>query len=379
MAQTNSLPLIASVFGPVLLGAAVACSEDLYQRKLYENFDGGTFSETGGLYYRDNEEQRAGVAEFQSEIKRNGTGSIKLTVRPNCEEALVRCSERAEIWEHTRLRVPYDRGVWYGFAVKFGAPHPVNDERYLIAQWKREIGPTAQGDFSPFLGFRYTGGNLSVTVETNHDSSGSTRALNGICPDGTSPVWLRPETRQMRVLAVAPPDWDPSSEYRYRYCTPKVTITDRGAKLPHPSKGWMHFAVYSQPDPDGSGHIEIFSDGEWIVTVRGAIGHADEGLGKNQYFKFGPYRDGTSENWVMYYDDFVRSSRCEDVLGDAEKCSRVHALTGPKSPLSASEQKRCSDAPEARCTISSDTHDKSTANLESPESPKFSGPETASD
>ena len=93
------------------------------------------------------------------------------------------CSERAEIWEKTKARVPYNRGVWYGFAVKFADPVPSGDHRYLIAQWKREIGPTAKGDFSPFLALRLNNGKLFATVETNYVAppKGATDGTAGSC------------------------------------------------------------------------------------------------------------------------------------------------------------------------------------------------------
>ena len=43
-----------------------------------------------------------------------------------------------------------------------------DDHRYLIAQWKREIDPGAEGDFSPFLALRMRQGKLFATVETNY-------------------------------------------------------------------------------------------------------------------------------------------------------------------------------------------------------------------
>ena len=51
-------------------------------------------------------------------------GALKLSIKPLCPHAERFCSERAEIWEKTKLRVPYDEGVWYGFAVKFADPVP---------------------------------------------------------------------------------------------------------------------------------------------------------------------------------------------------------------------------------------------------------------
>ncbi|AWK89798.1 polysaccharide lyase [Azospirillum thermophilum] len=303
--------------------SASAQAGDAAAQVLRDGFDAPGFAEAGGLYYRENDEQAAGTVEFQSEVRRSGAGALKLTVRSLCPAGHPTCSERAEIWEKTPLRVPYDTPVWYGFAVRFADPIPTDDHRYLIAQWKREIGPGAQGDFSPYLGFRFSGGRLYVTVETNHHPGLPVSPRSGSCPVGAVPVWLRPETNQMRALVVRPKDWASADAERFTGCTDKITVIDRGNELPDVAGGWIHFAVLSKPGPDGTGHIEIFANGRWIVTVKGMIGHADAGLGGNQYFKFGPYRDGAPDVWTLYYDDFVRSPTCEDVLGRAGQCRMI--------------------------------------------------------
>ncbi len=174
----------------LLCGAAFAESP---AAKLYDGFDGPDFSPAGGLYYRDNFEQSAGTVEFQNAIKLNGDGALKLSVKPLCAADDDGCSERAEIWEKTELRVPYDQGVWYGFAVKFADPIPADDHRYLIAQWKREIDPGAEGDFSPFLALRMRNGKLFATVETNYVAPGKSEVQSGDsgCKDGGAPVWYQ--------------------------------------------------------------------------------------------------------------------------------------------------------------------------------------------
>jgi Polysaccharide lyase len=292
---------------------------------LRDGFEAGDFAPEGGLYYRDNAEQRAGSVEFQSDDVRSGTAALRLTVRPLCPVGSDGCSERAEIWEETDLRVPYDTPVWYGFSVKFGDPVPTDEHRYLIAQWKREIGPEAEGDFSPYLGFRMTNGKLFLTVETNHFAPTVPPTGAGIatCPAGQTPVWLRPETNQMRVLVAADPSFSSADDPRFDACTDQTVAVTHGNPLPSPQDGWIDFAILSRPGPDGSGHVEVFANGLPIVTVRGRIGHADFGLGENQYFKFGPYRDGAPETWTMIYDDFVRSPDCMDVLRDAALCAAV--------------------------------------------------------
>ncbi len=286
---------------------------------LVDGFEGTDFADEGGLYYKENFEQSAGSVEFQTAVARNGGGALKLTVNPLCKTSGDECSERAEIWEKTELRVPYDQGVWYGFAVKFGDPVPSDDHRYLIAQWKREIDEGAVGDFSPFLALRLNKGKLFATVETNFHAGapGIGPGKGGTCAEGTTPVWLRPDTNQMRALVATSADWAQDNSALFQSRTDKIMVTDRGNKIPDPGSGWIDFAIYTKPGPGGDGHIEVFANDKWVVTVKGHIGHADKGLGQNQYFKFGPYRAGHEGEWTLYYDDFRRSPRCADVLKGA--------------------------------------------------------------
>ncbi len=307
----------------LLAGLGTASAED-WKKKLADGFEGTDFSESGGLYYRENFEQSAGTVEFQQEVKRTGNGALKLSVKPICGESSDGCSERAEIWEKTALRVPYDQGVWYGFAVKFADPIPNDDHRYLIAQWKREIDPGAEGDFSPFLALRLNNGKLFATVETNYHPPVTTET------DGTpadcgwqTRVWPRPGTNQMRALVATDANWGPDDGGLFSACTDRITVTNRGNALPSPDSGWIDFAILTKPGPDGDGHIEIFANNKWIVTVKGHIGHKDNGLGPHQYFKFGPYRAAAADEWSLYYDDFRRSARCADVLEDASACAGI--------------------------------------------------------
>lgn len=314
--------VVVVAFAGLLAGSVLA--EGGSSQKLVDGFDEADFSPEGGLYYRNNAEQAAGRYELQSAVKRTGTGALELSVRPLCATNDDECSERAEIWEKTALRVPYEEPVWFGFAMKLADPVPQDDHRYLMAQWKREIGPEAEGDFSPFLALRLDRGKMFFTVETNYIAGGPVRqgGVAGTCPAGSTPVWFRPETRQMRALAAAGADWAAKDMAEFPDCTDKISIVTHNP-LPEASTNWVDFAIYSHPDPDGKGRIEIFADKVWIATVSGHIGHGDLGLGKNQYFKFGPYRAGTTGIWTVYYDDFRRSPDCIDVLGDEKACAAI--------------------------------------------------------
>ena len=314
-----------AMFLASVLSSAEAIADDTTNAKLFDSFDGEGFSPLGGLYYKDNAEQRSGSFEFQKDVSLDGKGALKLTVRPGCGARSEDCSERAEIWERPHLRVPYDQAVWYGFAVKFADPIPQDDHRYLIAQWKREIDPGAPGDFSPFLAFRMTKGKLFATLETNHFPAVSSEPedTSARCQQDLTRVWLRPDTNQMRALVATDGNWEQEDGALFNSCTDKITVIDRGNKLPTPDSGWIDFAVMTKPGPDGSGHIEIFANGKWVVTIKGYVGHDDPPLGDNQYFKFGPYRAAGKTEWTLYYDDFRRSPDCADVLRDPAACALI--------------------------------------------------------
>ncbi|MCV3735711.1 polysaccharide lyase (plasmid) [Rhizobium sp. TRM96647] len=306
-----------------------AVPKPAFEAALADGFEGDDFSPAGGLYYRRNAEQRAGFYEFQREVTRGSAGALKLGVRPAPVPGR-HGSERAEVWERTALRVPYERAVWYGFSVRFGEPIPQADHRHLIAQWKREIGPSARGDYSPFLAFRLVRGRLFATVETTlHPADLAT-------PDSpaATPAWLRRDADQMRALVATDDGWGDGDGSLFSARTGRIVVTDRGSRLPAPDSGWIDFAVMTRPGLDGSGQIELFANGRWVVTVRGDIGHDDAGLGTHQYFKFGPYRSAAAGEWTLYFDNFRRSMRAEDVL-DPRALAAYRAAGAPDRPATA--------------------------------------------
>jgi hypothetical protein len=124
----------------------------------------------------------------------------------------------------------------------------------------------------------------------------------------------RAQANQTRFLVATSTGANPSSFGDYNTCAPDLQVTARGGVLPKAEPRWIDFVFKVKPGPRGGGEIEVFANQAWIVSIKGNIGHEAPGLGLNQYFKFGPYRDGgQKDNWQVFYDDFRRGPACEDV------------------------------------------------------------------
>ena len=285
--------------------------------RLADDFELGDFAPDGGLYYKDNFEQSAGTVTFQSDDVRNGAAALQLTIEPMCPQNRG-CSERAEVWERPEVLARYDSPVWYGFSMKLADPVPEDDHRYVMAQWKRQIIPGAEKDYSPFLALRLDKGRLVLTIDSDTLSVhplGSAGRETG-CLAGEAPVNDRIEYGQTRAL-VAYEEGMPVSDWRFvNGCTGDLEVIRHAAGLPPAHSGWIDFAFMIQTGPDGGGRIEIIANDLWIATVKGRIGHEGEGLGDKQYFKFGPYRAAHETDWTILYDRFRRGPRCEDVASE---------------------------------------------------------------
>ena len=120
---------------------------------------------------------------------------------------------------------------------------------------------------------------------------------------------------QTRALVAAEASWRPEDGGIFNACTGAIQIIPRGGILPPANSGWIDFVIFSKPGPGGDGRIEIIANNQWVASVTGQIGHQGEGLGPNQYFKFGPYRAGHSGEWRLYFDNFRRGPDCSDVTG----------------------------------------------------------------
>lgn len=313
---------------PALASRSLASDVNGRDTVLYDGFEGTDFAPGGGLYYKNNREQGAGSHSFQSEVVRSGKGAVDLSVRPQCPPDNELCSERAEVWEKPDILVRYGDPVWYAFSMKMAEPIPPERHRYVMAQWKREIDPGAMGDYSPLLALRLMEGRLAVTIDTDtgaYAAIGTAERPTG-CKPGEAAAAAPDEFNQFRSLVAIEPGGGDAVASGFAGCTPDLIVTPRGGTLPSLASGWIDFVFQVKPGPQGDGRIDIFTNGQWIATVTGKIGHEGPQLGEHLYFKFGPYRAGRDNVWRIYYDEFRRGPACSDVA-PATLCAAMTAET----------------------------------------------------
>lgn len=286
---------------------------------LRDSLDGPDFAESGGLYYRENYEQSAGKVEFQKEVKRSGEGALKLSIKPLCGASSDGCSERAEIWKRPRCASPTMKAS--GTVSPSNSPTRSRRTTTVISSpnGSARSTPAPRAISSPFLALRIRNGKLFATVETNYIQPTAQPASNGSAGDmrvridpglawGQKPIRCGPGRHRGWLDARG---WRDLRGLHRRHSGDRSRTRHRHAVRPGPELRHL-------PEKPGGrlGHIEIFANGKPVVTVKGHIGHADKGLGENQYFKFGPYRAAHTTSGRSIYDDFRRSPNCADVLTD---------------------------------------------------------------
>ncbi|MGK9232174.1 polysaccharide lyase [Inquilinus limosus] len=201
--------------------------------------------------------------------------------------------QRAELWLQSTEPAGADR--WFGFSFRIDGPAATADgNRLVIGQWKQN------GSRSPFLAQRFKNGAFHLTVEQAGPLPGQQCRVLVAWQDGYDFSDF-PGRRSFlhggadELGAELPTD-------RSADCSRGLAI-DRRAPLPSPFGAWVdmvvHLRVAGRPDD----LVEVWADGEPVVTVRGPIGFPDGG---NQYFKFGPYRDPAETPLVVRLDNFTR-------------------------------------------------------------------------
>ena len=209
--------------------------------------------------------------------------------------------QRAELW----LRETESKGtdLWYGFSFRIDAPPApeADSRRLLVGQWKQA------GQYSPFLGQRFRNRKFYLTVEQDGPARLQQCRVLVAWEDGYDFSDFPPHRSFLHdgfdaSGARLPPDYTTD-------CATGLSI-DREASLPSPYGAWVDMVVHIKVDAQPDDRIEVWANGQRIVTVRGRLGYRDSG---RQYFKIGPYRDPADTPVVAHLDNFGLGHSFEEV------------------------------------------------------------------
>ena len=264
---------------------------------LIDGFDGTTdFAEGGGLYYKKNFEQSAGSVEFQSEVTSERRGRAEAERQAALPERIrIPAANGRRSGRRPTLRVPYDQGVWYGFAVKFADPIPHRRSSLSDRPMEARDRPRRGRRFQPVPGVAPAQRQAVRHRRDQLHRAGRANAkpgAGGVVP-GQRHAGLAAAAKPTRCAHWSPPmpGWTPEDGSLFTAAPTAIEVIDHGNTLPAPAVRLDRFRhLHQARTRTAPAMIEIFANGKPMVTVKGHIGHADKGLGKNQYFKFGPYR-----------------------------------------------------------------------------------------
>lgn len=222
-------------------------------------------------------------------------------------------AERAELWENKDYAPNFGDDAWYGFSMWIdNASVPYGDfNRAVLGQWKANYDKNSPIDYSPFLSQRFTGGFYHITLdvdarqESNDDGEPKTCKILLAFMDG------QPSPVESQLQLDRPAICETRLEHQNYNLVPieKIEI-ERNAYLPRPFGRWTDIIFHVKGGKDGL--VQVWADGTLIVTAKGWIGHK-AGVGKKQYFKFGPYRDPAANGFVVYLDNLGRGNSQEFV------------------------------------------------------------------
>ncbi|MGK9170007.1 polysaccharide lyase [Inquilinus limosus] len=209
--------------------------------------------------------------------------------------------QRAELW--LRETQPKGTDLWYGFSFRIDAPPApeADGRRFLVGQWKQA------GQYSPFLGQRFRNRKFYLTVEQDGPARYQQCRVLVAWEDGYDFSDFPAHHSFLHdgfdaTGAKLPPDYDTD-------CRRDLTI-DRKTSLPSPYGAWVDMVIHIRVDARPDDLIEIWANGQPIVTVRGPLGYRDSG---RQYFKIGPYRDPADSPVAVRLDNFGLGQSFEEV------------------------------------------------------------------
>lgn len=229
------------------------------------------------------------------DVVRTGRGALAIRVKANDDDCDGEC-QRNEIRIANSLRLNFGVDAWYGFSFRIDGDVPgTGSSRWVIGQWKEET------NHSPFLAQRFDNGVFHVTVEDN-----GCRVLVAQAEGDTERFLALQRSRSIEAFRFLSDAW------RFA-CDPDVRI-EYGPNpiLPNPYETWIDMAYRVRGGRNEQGVVEIWANGRFIARVTGSIGH-EEISGPTQYFKIGMYRAPLPGTATIYFDNFRRGGRREEV------------------------------------------------------------------
>ena len=112
-----------------------------------------------------------GDLEIQSTIIKTGKFAAKITLHPGdqIDDEKGTILERAEIMEARKYTSIEDCLYSYEFSLFLPADFPCDSTRLVIAQWKQDCKSGKCDPGNPIIAFRYTSGELNITLQTEPD------------------------------------------------------------------------------------------------------------------------------------------------------------------------------------------------------------------
>ena len=276
--------------------------------------------------------------DVQDDMAMEGDKALAVTLRRG-DLLWSKSKHKHEIREANHLRCRFGREVWYSFSFRVEGQYPRSGStRWVIGQWKEE------NKASPFLAQRFDNGVFHITVQSNdqreviaaapgdydarfpfysdtfkqslatggapRNGDEYTAAVDKFGPDAVDRAAFRRAIEEQDLDKF--PFIADRPDYR-RIDGLRATPSD-DPLLPDPSKGWIDMRYRVKGGRDGTGLIEVWANGRFIVRVQGKIG-SDTFDGPTQYFKFGHYRDiEDAFGWsTAYFDRFKRGTSAADV------------------------------------------------------------------
>jgi hypothetical protein len=223
--------------------------------------------------------------QTDASIKENGEDSLRFEVRSGetWRDASLTKSFRAEVATETFPPIKSKR--WYSFSVFLPADFPIENNRFVFAQWHGEnMEAHGQPPRSPPLAFRFRKGRLIIDIQ-HSDAE--------VIPD---------------------PDAVPT----------EVLLETKDFALGQ----WHDFFVEAKWSYAEDGLVNVWRNGRQVVAYRGPVGYR-ENVGPQ--FKFGIYRNDSARTYIAYFNHVKEGATMADVGFTSPN------LTGPGKPNQPSE------------------------------------------